>query len=57
MTPFFPPNNRLTARPRYKRHRMVDDRCGVITAVATTPAEVTQTALLLAQPKPTPKKK
>lgn len=40
------------ARPRYKHHRMVDDRCGVITAVATTPgdvAEPAQVAPLLAQ--------
>lgn len=33
-----------TARPRYKHHRMVDDRCGVITAVATTPGEVAEPA-------------
>jgi transposase len=33
-----------TARPRYKHHRMVDDRCGVITAVATTPGDVTEPA-------------
>jgi len=41
-----------TARPRYKHHRMVDDRCGVITAVATTPgdvAEPVQVTPLLAQ--------
>lgn len=41
-----------TARPRYKHHRMVDDRNGVITAVATTPgdvAEPAQVAPLLAQ--------
>lgn len=41
-----------TARPRYKHHRMVDDRCGVITAVATTAgdvAEPAQVAPLLAQ--------
>jgi transposase len=41
-----------TARPRYKHHRMVDDRCGVITAVATTPGDVVepaQVAPLLAQ--------
>lgn len=31
-----------TARPRYKHHRMVDDRCGVITAVATTAGAVTE---------------
>jgi len=29
-----------TARPRYKHHRMIDDRCGVITAVATTAGDV-----------------
>ena len=28
------------ARPRYKNHRAVDDQCGVITAVETTPADV-----------------
>ena len=41
-----------TARPRYKTHRMVDDRCGVITATATTPgdvAEPVQTLPLVAQ--------
>jgi len=41
-----------TARPRYKTHRMVDDRCGVITATATTPgdvAEPSQTLPLVAQ--------
>jgi transposase len=33
---------RLTreSRPRYKHHRAVDDRCGVITAVETTPGDV-----------------
>lgn len=31
-----------TARPRYKHHRMVDDRCGVITAVATTPGDINE---------------
>ena len=31
-----------TARPRYKHHRMVDDRRGVITAVATTPGDVAE---------------
>ena len=29
-----------TARPRYKSHRVVDDRCGVITAVETTPGHI-----------------
>lgn len=41
-----------TARPRYKHHRMVDDHCGVITAVATTAGDVnepTQVNPLLAQ--------
>ena len=41
-----------TARPRYKHHRMVDDRCGVITAVATTAGDVneaTQVEPLLVQ--------
>jgi len=33
-----------TARPRYKHHRMVDDRCGVITAVETTPGDVAEPA-------------
>lgn len=40
------------SRPRYKHHRAVDDRCGVITAVATTPgdvAEPTQSAELVTQ--------
>jgi IS5 family transposase len=39
-------------RPRYKHHRAVDDCCGVITAVVTTPgdvAEPTQTIPLLEQ--------
>jgi transposase len=31
-----------TARPRYKHHRMIDDRHGVITAVATTAGDVTE---------------
>lgn len=41
-----------TARPRYKHHRMVDDQCGVITAVVTTAGDVnepTQVNPLLAQ--------
>jgi len=41
-----------TARPRYKAHRMVDDRCGVITATATTPGDIAepgQTLPLIAQ--------
>ena len=39
-------------RPRYKQHRAVDDRCGVITAVVTTPgdvAEPTQSVPLIEQ--------
>jgi transposase len=39
-------------RPRYKLHRAVDDRCGVITATVTTPgdiAEPTQTVPLIEQ--------
>jgi hypothetical protein len=32
------------ARPRYKHHRMIDDRCGVITALATTPGDVAEPA-------------
>lgn len=39
-------------RPRYKQHRAVDNRCGVITAVVTTPGDVpepTQTEELLDQ--------
>ena len=32
------------ARPRYKQHRAVDDRCGVITAVITTPGDVPEPA-------------
>ncbi len=31
-----------TARPRYKHHRMIDDRGGVITAVATTAGDVAE---------------
>jgi transposase len=40
------------SRPRYKHHRAVDDRCGVITAVVTTPGDIpepTQTMPLIAQ--------
>jgi transposase len=33
------------SRPRYKHHRAVDDRCGVITAVATTPGDVAEPAM------------
>jgi hypothetical protein len=41
-----------TARPRYKHHRAVDDRCGVITAVVTTAGdkhEASQVMPLLTQ--------
>jgi transposase len=31
-------------RPRYKQHRVVDDRCGVITEVVTTPGDVPEPA-------------
>jgi len=37
---------KLMARPRYKHHRAVDDRFGVITAVATTPGDVEENAKL-----------
>ena len=40
------------SRPRYKHHRAVDDRCGVITAVVTTAGDVpepTQALPLVAQ--------
>src|SRR6185369_3710776 len=30
------------ARQRYQHHRMVDDRCGVITAVATTAGDINE---------------
>jgi transposase len=36
----------LPARPRYKHHRGVDDRCGVVTAVVTTPGDVEENAEL-----------
>lgn len=32
----------LPPRPRYKHHRAVDDLCGVITAVETTPGDVAE---------------
>jgi transposase len=35
------------ARPRYKNHRAVDDQCGVITAVETTPADINENEKLL----------
>jgi len=37
----------LPARPRYKHHRAVDDRCGVITACVTTPGDVEENRELL----------
>ena len=37
----------LSSRPRYKTHRAVDDREGVITAVATTPGDVEENRLLV----------
>ena len=37
---------KLMARPRYKHHRAVDDRFGVITAVETTPGDVKENAKL-----------
>ena len=30
------------SRPRYKHHRAVDDQCGVITAIETTPGDVAE---------------
>jgi len=38
---------KLAARPRYKSHRAVDDRCGVIVAVASTAGDVGENALLM----------
>ena len=36
------------ARPRYNHHRAVDDQCGVITAVETTPGDVKDNHKLMA---------
>jgi transposase len=36
------------AKPRYKSHRVVDDQCGVVTAVETTPGHIHDGACLLA---------
>jgi len=36
------------SRPRYKHHRAIDDHCGVITALETTPGDVEENARLLA---------
>jgi transposase len=35
------------ARPGYKHHRAVDDQCGVITAIETTPADVNENEKLV----------
>jgi transposase len=35
------------ARPRYRNHRAVDDQCGVITAIETTPADVNENEKLI----------
>jgi transposase len=34
-------------RPRYKNHRAVDDQCGVITAIETTPGDVMENERLI----------
>ena len=39
--------NPLGPRARYKHHRVVDDRCGVITAVETTAGDVEENARLM----------
>ena len=39
--------NHLGRRARYKNHRAVDDRCGVITATETTPADVSEDTRLM----------
>jgi transposase len=36
------------ARPRYKNHRVVDDYCGVITAIETTSGDVMENQMLVA---------
>jgi hypothetical protein len=36
------------AKPRYKSHRVVDDQCGVITAVESTPGHIYDAACLVA---------
>lgn len=41
-----PGNKYSQARPRYKEHRAIDERCGVITAVQTTGADVEDGDLL-----------
>lgn len=37
------------AQPRYKHHRVVDDQCGVVTAMVTTPGERQGTVPLVRQ--------
>jgi len=39
--------NHLGRRARYKNHRAVDNRCGVITATETTPADVSEDTRLM----------
>jgi transposase len=39
--------NALPPRARYKHHRVVDDRCGVVTAVETTRGDVEENAKLM----------
>jgi transposase len=41
------PNCKSGPRPRHMSHRAVDDRVGVITAVASTPGDVNEGALLM----------
>jgi hypothetical protein len=36
------------ARPRYRNHRAVDNQCGVITAIETTPADINENEKLIA---------
>ncbi len=36
----------LGSRPRYKNHRAVDDHCGVVTALVTTPGDVEENSKL-----------
>jgi len=40
-------SGRVQPRPRYKSHRVVDDHCGVITAVETTGADIHDGACLV----------
>jgi hypothetical protein len=41
------PNCKAGPRPRYMSHRAVDERAGVITAVASTPAGISEGSLLM----------